>query len=129
MRFLLDTHAFIWFTNGDKQLSEKAREVIEPIERSEVFFSVASLWEIAIKVNVGKLFLNKEYSTIISELQINNFELLPIKFEHTLIVSSLPLHHRDPFDRILIAQAQEENLTIITKDKNFSLYKNIKLLW
>ncbi len=129
MKILLDTHTFIWFINGDKELSLKAKNTIESSETTHRFISMASLWEIAIKINAGKLTLNRPFSEIISEIELNFFELLQINFEHTLRVSSMTLHHRDPFDRILIAQAQEENLTVISKDKNFSLYKNIKLLW
>ena len=129
MQYLLDSHTFIWFINGDAQLSSNAKRQILDFPNSTCFVSIASLWEIAIKINIGKLSFKKPFKNIEEEIVKNNFELLPLKFEHILHISNLPMKHRDPFDRILIAQALEENLTIISRDQNFKLYKNIKLLW
>ena len=129
MQYLLDTHTFIWFINGDDQLSTNAKRQILDFPNSTCFVSIASLWEIAIKINLRKLTFKKTLKEVYLEISTNRFELLPLTFKHTLHVSTLPLKHRDPFDRILIAQAMEENLTIISRDKNFQLYKNIHLLW
>ena len=86
------------------------------------------MWEIAIKINLGKLELSTPYEEIIHQITRNNFQILPITFEDTIQVASLDLHHRDPFDRILITQSINNRLTIITKDKNFSLY-NAEVAW
>ena len=128
MRFLLDTHTLIRFFNGDKELSQKAKYTIENISDSICFVSIATILEMAIKIKFRKLEF-KNFDKTSSTIAENNFEILPISFQSAFTISALPLHHRYPFDRILIAQAIEENLTIITKNKNFSLYKNIKLLW
>jgi PIN domain nuclease of toxin-antitoxin system len=128
MEYLLDTHTFLWFINGDAQLSEKAKNVIMDPEK-EKYISIASLWEIAIKVNLGKLSLDITYDDLRLQIIGNGFEILPIMFEHTAALSSLELHHRDPFDRMIIAQALSEQLTVIGKDENFNKYNGLKLLW
>jgi len=127
MNHLLDTHTIIWFINGDLELSKKARNLIEK-DSAANFVSVASLWEIAIKVSLGKLELNGAFSEIKTQLDQNGFQLLPITWEDTLLVASLPFHHRDPFDRILIAQSISNNLNIITKDDQFKNYA-VSLIW
>jgi PIN domain nuclease of toxin-antitoxin system len=126
-RNLLDTHTFIWFVNGDKSLSQTARQRIEA-DGATNFIIVASLWEIAIKVSLGKLALKTPFHQISNQIAVNGFELLPVTFEDTLLVSKLPFHHRDPFDRILIAQAINNQLTILSKDNWFALY-GAKLSW
>ncbi|HLC16269.1 MAG TPA: type II toxin-antitoxin system VapC family toxin [Thermodesulfovibrionia bacterium] len=127
MSFFLDTHAFMWFVNGDPILGNEAKKIIESIDNQN-FISVASLWEIAIKINIGKLSLSKPYNYIKQQLEDNHVAILPIDFNHTLQLVSLPLYHRDPFDRLIIAQAIVENMTIITKDDNFKNYP-IKIIW
>ncbi|MEO6232330.1 MAG: type II toxin-antitoxin system VapC family toxin [Ferruginibacter sp.] len=127
MNYLLDTHALIWFLNGDKELSSKARKAIESPEAIN-FVSIVSLWEIAIKVSLDKLDLKTPFEKIGEEISNNNFEMVPITFQDTLILSSLPFHHRDPFDRLLIAQGINNKFTIISKDQHFNSYK-IKVLW
>ena len=127
MANLLDTHALIWFIEGDRLLSDKALSAIND-EADFNFVSIASIWEIAIKLNVQKLKLQTSFLGIQKKMDENGFKLLPVNFEHTLILKDLPLHHRDPFDRMIIAQSITEDLTIISKNKNFSLYP-IKLLW
>jgi PIN domain nuclease of toxin-antitoxin system len=127
MANLLDTHTLIWFIEGDKLLSDEAISAINSTPDFN-FVSIASIWEIAIKLNIEKLKLQTSFLGIQKKLDENSFKLLPVNFEHTLILRDLPLHHRDPFDRMIIAQSITENLTIIIKDKNFSLYP-IKLLW
>ena len=128
MDFLLDTHSFLWFINGDDQLSEKAKNAI--ISPAAVkYISIISLWEIAIKVSIGKLSLGMRHADLREQLVGNGFEILPITFEHTVILSGLELHHRDPFDRMIIAQALREGLTVVGKDENFARYAGLKLLW
>ncbi len=124
---LLDTHTIIWFINGDAVLSEKARKVIES-DPAGNFVSIASLCEIAIKISLGKLQLNGDFSEIKIQLDENGFQLLPLTFEDTLLIATLPFHHRDPFDRILIAQSINNKLNIITKDEQFKAY-NVSLTW
>lgn len=127
MNLLLDTHAFIWFINGDKSLTAKARRTIENAANRS-FISIASLWEIAIKVSINRLELSGPYEKIIEHIYNNGFDLLSINFEHTSLISKLEFHHRDPFDRLIIAQALFENMSIISKDKVFDSY-NIKRIW
>ena len=126
-KFLLDTHAIIWFIEGNEGISETAKNII--INYPELCkVSVLSLWEISIKFNVGKLKTKHNLQEFIELTQTywtidNN-----INNQSIIIYQKLPLHHRDPFDRMLIAQAKAENLTIITKDKNFSKY-DVNILW
>ena len=121
MRLLIDTHILIWFLEGNKLLSKSRRQIIAN-PQNDIFISIASLWEMAIKISIGKLTLAKPLADVLKQIVIEGFEILSILPEHTLQVSNLPLHHRDPFDRILIAQSQVENLGIITGDGNFRGY-------
>lgn len=126
MKFLLDTHSFLWFISGDTQLSTTARTSIEDI-RNDVFLSVASLWEMAIKISLGKLQLSQEYATFIpQQLSVNRIFLLDITLKHTSELIALPMHHRDPFDRLLITQSLTEGLPIIGKDDIFDSYGVIR---
>ncbi|MDQ6903672.1 MAG: type II toxin-antitoxin system VapC family toxin [Bacteroidota bacterium] len=127
MNNLIDTHTLIWFLNGDSDLSESAKKAIEEGDAIN-FISIASLWEMAIRISLGKLELNRPFSEILEQIQINGFQVLPITFEDTLILSNLPFHHRDPFDRIIIAQSLNNKLTIISKDRHFSNYP-VSLNW
>jgi len=127
MNFLLDTHTFIWFINGDRSLPDKSVRQIKNIE-NQCFLSIASGWEIAIKMKLGKLQLSSDFDKITDICLQNEIELLPITFEHILENNKLDFHHRDPFDRLIIAQAIVEKLTILTKDENFKLYK-VKCAW
>lgn len=126
MRILLDTHTILWFLNGDVNLSPKAREMIIS-ENNQVHVSIVSLWEMAIKVSLNKLSVEKGLRHIFSLIRENGFHILPLTEQHVLTVASLPFLHRDPFDRILIAQAEVENLPIITFDPEFSKY-DVKIL-
>ena len=128
MEYLLDTHTFLWFINGDAQLSKNALEAIGNPD-SIKYISIASFWEIAIKVNLGKLSLDMPFTDLRQQVTDNGFEILPITFSHTAELISLDLHHRDPFDRIIIAQALNERLILISKDGNFEKYSQLKLLW
>jgi len=121
MKFLLDTHAFVWFMNGDDKFPTHLVSEIEKFE-SNCFLSVASLWEMSIKVGLGKLELRSDFSNILEFCSANKIQLLPISFEHTQKVIGLDGHHRDPFDRMLIAQSFCDQLVIITKDRMFAQY-------
>jgi PIN domain nuclease of toxin-antitoxin system len=127
MSFLLDTHTFIWFINGDRSLSDKVISKIKNVE-NQCFFSIASIWEIAIKVKLNKLHLKSDFNEITNFCFGNEIEILPITFEHIQALNNLDFHHRDPFDRLIIAQSIVEELTVLTKDENFHLY-NVKCLW
>ena len=128
MRLLLDTHTFLWFIMGDPKLSEKARALIEDT-RNERLLSIASLWEMAIKHSVGKLSLGQPFEVLIpQQLERNSIEILPITVAHLTVVATLPFHHRDPFDRLLIAQAAVERLSVLTVDSAFDAYA-VERLW
>lgn len=124
---LLDTHTFIWFLSGDSQLSAKAKKNIER-KGAVNYVSIASLWEIAVKISLKKLELSEPFARIEDIISLNGFQLLPISLDDTIKISTLPFHHRDPFDRIIICQSLTNNLQIISKDKNFKLY-NVALVW
>ncbi|PWS32163.1 type II toxin-antitoxin system VapC family toxin [Pedobacter paludis] len=127
MPFLLDTHTFIWFINGDSTLPKEVIAKIKNLD-NQCFLSIASIWEIAIKIELNKLALISGFDKIEDFLTENQIEILPITFEHILSLNNLELHHRDPFDRIIIAQGISEELIILTKDQNFSLYE-AKIFW
>jgi len=128
MKYLLDTHTFLWFITDDKQLSRRAKKAIENPD-ADKFVSIASLWEMAIKISIGKMELDFPFAELVRHLDINAFELLPISFTHALELSTLTRHHGDPFDRMIICQALTEGLTVIGKDANFPSYQGLKLLW
>ena len=127
MDLLLDTHTFIWFINGDQFLSENAISKIKNIE-NQCFFSIASIWEIAIKMKLNKLQLKSDFNKIIDFCTENEIEILPVTFEHIQELNKLEFHHKDPFDRLIIAQGIAEKLTVLTKDENFRLYQ-IECFW
>jgi len=121
MRFLIDTHILLWYLEGDKALSAERRELIEDLS-NEVFISIASLWEMAIKVSLNKLTYSYLLNEIINNLESHNIYILPISPEHAVEVSTLPFHHRDPFDRMIVAQSRIEDLPVVTNDKAFFAY-------
>lgn len=128
MRLLLDTHALLWMCSDGDRLSERARAAILD-ERNELLFSVAGWWEIAIKIGLGKLDLQANWAaTIKKEMRHNGIEWLPVRPEHCERITFLPFHHRDPLDRLLIAQAQAEKLEIVTCDPHFAAY-GVQVLW
>jgi len=127
MQLLLDTHTFIWFINGDSSLPKKIVNEIKNLN-NQCLISIASIWEIAIKSKLNKLSLSADFDKILDFLDQNQIEILPISFDHIIKLNELDFYHRDPFDRILIAQGISENLTILTKDQNFSFYK-VKAIW
>lgn len=125
---LLDTHAFLWWLNDAPRLSVAATDAISDAG-NDCYLSVASCWEMAIKSSLGKLRLSKPVERFISEqLAANSFTLLNIELRHVGRVQKMPFHHRDPFDRLLIAQAVTEKLTIVTADSAFADY-GVKTLW
>jgi PIN domain nuclease of toxin-antitoxin system len=127
MAFLLDTHTFLWFVAGDKQLPPTVRDKIKDIKQ-HCFLSVASLWEITIKFQIGKLTLNISLEELFNYIDRNQIEIIPINIEHLLTLSELPRHHGDPFDRLIISQAIAENLILITRDSALKKYK-VKQQW
>ncbi len=128
MRLLLDTHAFIWFIEGSPEASNKARELIESAE-NEVLLSMASVWEMAVKGSIGKLEFSEPFEALIPEqLRVNKIDILNIQLSHVLQAHSLPFHHRDPFDRLIISQALVEKLPVVGRDGAFDTY-GVERLW
>jgi PIN domain nuclease of toxin-antitoxin system len=128
MRLILDTHVFLWWIIDSPQLSSRVRDVMRN-QANELFLSVASAWEIAIKVNLGRLRLPDRPDRFIpGQLMKNAIEPLPVEMSHALHVSRLPAIHRDPFDRIIIAQSILEKMAVVTRDADIAKYK-IKTFW
>ena len=128
MRFLLDTHCWLWWLIEPKKLSQTAHQVISN-PNHKLWLSVVSIWEIGIKYKAGKLNLPQSPEILIpQQIQLDALEILPIKISHSLKAAALPLHHKDPFDRMLIAQTQLEKMVILTRDITFNHY-NIETLW
>jgi PIN domain nuclease of toxin-antitoxin system len=128
MGLLLDTQVFLWFVWGTSQLGSAARALIEDPANLK-FVSVVSIWEIAIKVGIGKLVLAKPLEEFLREgLDGNGFVLLPVERAHAVHLVTIPLHHRDPFDRMLVAQAMVEHLPLVSADVAFDAYP-ITRIW
>ena len=128
MKALLDTHVFLWWINDDPRLSDAARELIGNGE-SALFLSAASGWEIAIKMRLGRLEVQGDPEQFIFEqLALNDITVLPISMSHALRTAALPDHHRDPFDRMLVAQSQIEQLPIVTTDPLITRYA-VEVIW
>ncbi len=128
MKLLLDTHTFIWFVMGDTQLSQPARQLIED-QSNDKLVSRATIWEMAIKYSLGKLNLQQTFRPFIQQhLAGNGFDILAISNEHIFAVAGLPYHHRDPFDRLLIAQSLTEQFPLISVDTKFDRYA-VQRLW
>lgn len=128
MKVLLDTHTFLWWITDDQRLSTKARTIISNGD-NELFLSAATGWEIAIKAQLGRIRLTDKPEPFIAEqLSLNGIQSLPIHMSHALHVYNLPNHHRDPFDRMIIAQAQLEDLPILTMDSEIKKY-GIRIIW
>ena len=128
MKALLDTHAFLWWINDDPRLSSAVRALIGNGE-SELFLSAASGWEIAIKMRLGRLEVREDPQQFIFEqLALNDIAVLPISMNHALRTAALPDHHRDPFDRMLVAQSQIEQLPIVTADPLIARYA-VEVIW
>ena len=127
MKILLDTHAFLWFIDDSPALSARSKSLMEA--ENELFLSVSSLWEIAVKLRLGKLTVAMPTESLMTEqLTANNIEILPISVPQLIQVSTLPLHHRDPFDRLIIAQAIVEQMPVVSADPAFDAYP-VERLW
>jgi PIN domain nuclease of toxin-antitoxin system len=128
MKYLLDTHAFLWWCLGAEQLSPHAADIIAD-GRNEIYFSSASAWEIAIKTGKGRLTLPEEPAQfVVSRMNQHRFLALPVQISHAMHVAELPPFHADPFDRLLIAQSQLESLPLITKDEEMQRYA-VETIW
>jgi PIN domain nuclease of toxin-antitoxin system len=128
MKLLLDTHSFIWWSDEPENLSERVLDVCQNIENS-LILSMVSICEMQIKIQIGKMKLTHPLSYLIDNQQnINNLQILPITLGHIYMLDNLPMHHRDPFDRLLICQAIEEKLFLVSKDRLFSDY-SVNLYW
>ena len=127
MKYLLDTHALIWSLEANPQLSIKAQEIIEN-NHNTIYVSIVSLWEIAIKISIGKLQLSQSLDVVIKLLAQHNIEILTVQSEHILTVLNLPFEHRDPFDRLLIAQALTEKMKFISNEALFLRY-GVNRIW
>lgn len=119
MKYLLDTHILVWWVKHDRKLKPQIRSLVEN-PQNHIFVSVVNAWEITIKQKKGKLHLKTTLENTFNE---PGFELIPITFDHVLNLHQLPLHHKDPFDRMLVAQAISEKLTLITHDQKLKKYK------
>jgi len=128
MRALIDSHAFLWFILDDPGLSDVGRACMADKD-NEIFVSPASLWEIAIKIGLGKYALPEAYESFIeSQLSENDFSLLPILPRHTALLTTMPFHHRDPFDRLIVAQALSEGMPLVSTDATLDAY-GIRRIW
>lgn len=127
MKYLIDTQILIWSFSQKDKLSNKSKEILLNNE-NQLFVSIASFWEIAIKLSLEKIKLPFELSQLVEETLSNNIDILGIEISHILKVATLPFHHRDPFDRIIISQALIENYTVISSDEKFSHYE-IERVW
>jgi len=128
MKALIDTHTFLWWNMEDPLLSARAREIIAD-GTNEIFLSAASAWEIAIKAAKGRLVLPEEPALYIpSRMSLHRIQPLPVQVNHALRIFELPPHHADPFDRLLVAQAQLESLPLITKDEEIRRYE-VETIW
>jgi len=127
MKYIIDTHAFIWYAVGDARVSPKVIGVLE--SDIEKFISIASIWEMAIKVNIGHLEFKNSFDDVVSnQIDLLNYRILNITLEHLFKLSTLELHHRDPFDRLIISQALVEKIPIISVDEKFDKY-GIERIW
>jgi PIN domain nuclease of toxin-antitoxin system len=127
MNLLLDTHALIWYTEGSDKLSSKAKFEIDNKFNSK-FISIGLLWEVAIKASKNKLEIKQTFEELNHFIFLNGIQILGIEFSHLNILLELPHHHGDPFDRLLIAQAISEKLTIVSADRHFAAYP-VEVIW
>jgi len=126
MKILLDTHAFIWFVENDSNLTLTSKNIIQD-ESNIIFLSIISLWEIVIKINLKKLEISQSIEKIFDLIPENGFEILPILPHHLIELNKLQFYHRDPFDRLLVAQAKCENVHFISKDEILDKYGIIRI--
>ncbi|GHV81392.1 twitching motility protein PilT [Spirochaetia bacterium] len=127
MDLLLDTHTLLWFFSGDPKLSETAKQVIIG-ERNKKFVSIGSVWEVAIKISLKKLFFDGNTTEMFNLIDANGFNLLPIDRRYMVEIEKMPFIHRDPFDRLIVATAIVEKMSIVTVDPNIKLYP-VNTIW
>ena len=128
MKVFLDTHAFLWAAAGDPRLPKRLVNILAD-RKNSLLLSAASAWEIAIKARIGKLHLPQHVAVYLPDrLEKLSIQIVPISLDHVLETASLPLHHGDPFDRLLIAQSRVENIPIVTGDRHFKKY-GVEVLW
>lgn len=120
MKYLLDTHIVLWIAENSSRLSGKVKHII--LDSSEKYVSIASVWEVAIKISTGKITLEGGVADFFRMIDANGFTLLPIKREYIEYIQNLTFHHRDPFDRLLVATTACERMSLITADENIRLY-------
>jgi PIN domain nuclease of toxin-antitoxin system len=125
-RYLLDTHAAIWFFNGDRDLSETAKGIILNTDNT-ICISIASAWELVIKTSLGKLDFTGGAAGFIRLAKDNGFDVCPVETDHLTALESLPWFHRDPFDRLLIATARSSDMCLITTDRNIARYEVVHI--
>jgi PIN domain nuclease of toxin-antitoxin system len=131
MKYLIDTHTFLWFNEGAPELSPKAKMLIQA-KNNEIFISIASLWEISIKIVIGKLDIIDNYELLLNDLAADDIKIMSVNFQHTVMQKNLPLYHRDPFDRMIISQSIVENMDVIGRDDIFDKYfegRQVKRIW
>jgi PIN domain nuclease of toxin-antitoxin system len=127
VKVLLDTHALVWFQSGDRRLSRAARAAIED-EEAELLLSAATVWEMAIKSSLGRLRLSDPVDSYVQEKLRQGYVMLPVSWEHASRVERLPWHHRDPFDRLLSAQALVERCPLVSRDRVLRKY-GVEVIW
>lgn len=127
MRLLLDSHTFLWWADTSERLSPRALAACESVDNS-LYLSLASLWELQLKINLGKLQLNGTLADIIAKQRGQGLQLLEIAPDHIYATSKLPMIHADPFDRLLVAQATTEGMTLVTADRKLGQY-DVEVLW
>jgi len=131
MKYIIDTHTFIWFNKGSENLSKLSRQIIEN-DGNEIFISIVSLWEMSIKISLGKLKIEMPYENIIDDVYGANMQIISLDFVHTVIQNKLPFHHKDPFDLIIASQALSEKMDLISNDEVFDEYftnSKIRRVW
>ena len=128
MKLLLDSHVFVWMHDAPQKLSRTVTNKITDAT-NQIYLSVASVWELQIKIKLGGFSFSDKFETVIRQQQETNFlQILPVELSHALHLENLPLHHKDPFDRLLISQSVVENMTLVSADKRLSAY-DLNLLW